>query len=118
MNSELSKLTDSFVSPLLFIVMCLVVYLVAAMIVFYRLLPWIPSGLSKALVGLGLIGMFVWLTSNFNTISKLVEDFSSTQMIIGLFVLFIIVAVISALLSGNKKKARRYNFRPYSSSQK
>ncbi|WP_245600145.1 restriction endonuclease [Paenibacillus harenae] len=107
MNTELTLLVnESLVAPIIFMLMCMLVYCFVGLLLYYFFLKWLPEVIVRLAGGIGLFYIIFLCSSRYKEIKSLVDRFSITQMFIGLALLFVIIAVISALVIPNKKSAR------------
>lgn len=107
-NSELTQLvTDSLIGPLVFMVMCMVLYTFVGMLLYYYLFSWVPEILVRLVGGVGLLYIIIFISSRFDEVKKLISGFSGMQMVGALMVLIVLMGVLSGILFRNRPKKRR-----------
>ena len=103
-NSELSQLvTDSLIGPLVFMIICMTLYVFIGMLLYYFLFSWVPEFLVKLVGGAGLLYLIIFISSRFEDVKKLISGYSGMQMVIAFFVLIVLIGVVSGLLLRNNK---------------
>ncbi|MFD2115603.1 restriction endonuclease [Paenibacillus yanchengensis] len=104
MNSELSQfVSESFIGPLVFIIMCSILYVVVGLLLYRFIFSWVPEVLIKLIGAGGLIYLIIFISGRFDDVRVLVSRYSGQQMVIAFFVFFVLIAVIIGLLLSNPK---------------
>lgn len=106
--NELSQfMNQNLVYPLIFIVMCMVVFFFLSAILYYRFLyRWIPEKLATLVGFVGAAYILITCVNHYEGIKRLVSSWSLTGIVIGIVLFSVIFGVISALLMPNKKKRK------------
>ena len=103
-NSELTQLvTDSLIGPLVFMIMCMTLYVFVGMLLYYYLFSWVPEILVRLVGGGGLFYLIFFISSRFDDVKKLISGYSGMQMVVALLVLIVLIGVLSGLLLRNSK---------------
>jgi len=103
-NNELTQLvSDSLIGPLVFMIICMTLYIFIGLLLYNYIFSWVPEILVKLVGGGGLLLLLIVLSSRYDEVKSLVSGYSSMQMIIAFFVFIVLIGVISGLIARNSK---------------
>lgn len=87
--------------------MCLILYGVVGIMLYITLFRWMPEIIVKLVALGGMMAIIYQSVISYDTIIKLVDRFSITQMFIGLTLLFIFAVVLITIMLPNKAQVRK-----------